>query len=232
MEAGIPVFGSARGVLPMGPNGVPALNHNWTSHSLFTNSSAQRGILSYNYTIRQQGLESSVTCAYDGTSPIRLDPDAAPRELRYRGVCGDGQASVSNSSEISSRDVVDNTRNGLAFMACMSDVPQSSEMDEPTYYLYLQGGAGPGYSTFVGNVTCTVSPMRAETFSATYHSIESTGEPEHPSRIGSIVDLYSWGIVGVKMFDLPQTERDPGYLGLYAATIQGVLEYVVSFRAL
>ncbi|KAJ2927688.1 hypothetical protein H1R20_g9405, partial [Candolleomyces eurysporus] len=210
----------------------------------------------------QQGLESNVTCAYTNTSPIWFDPAAASGELRYRRVCGDGQASVSNSSSASSENITDSTQNGLAFMACTSDVPQSSEKDGP-YYLYLRGGSGPGYSTFIGNVTCTVSPMRAGIFSATYRSIERyfttdinptvktslapANRSTHPALVQSsthiLGELVSWAqrwnsnmiaesvaTVGVNLFDLRQIEQDPGYLELYAATVQGVLEYAVSFR--
>jgi hypothetical protein len=256
-EAGVPFLGSARGVLPIGPNSIPGLRDQWNSSSLFVNSTARKGILSYSYTMQQQGLMNNVTCAYADTSPITFNDSAPSNQLRYRGVCVNGQTSVFDSES----EVEESTQNGLAFMACKSVTPQSSEAEGPIYFIYLRGGRGPGYSSFVGNISCTVSPMRADYFAITYGTREayftthvanpvdkpavSANLSTHPAFLQSsthiVGELVSWAqrwnsnmvaesvsTVGVKLFNISQAERDEEYLKLYAATIQGVLDYSVS----
>ncbi|KAJ2936274.1 hypothetical protein H1R20_g824, partial [Candolleomyces eurysporus] len=254
-EAGVPFLGSARGVLPLGPNSIPTLKGMWNSSGLFNNSRARRGVLSYNYTIPQQGLGNHVRCAYTDTSPIVFDAGAAWNDLWYDVACGNGQTSVFDSPGAGN-----NTQNGLAFMACEDVTAQSPETEDPVYYIYLRGGKGPGYSTFVGNITCMVSPMRSEIFSVTYRGgqayfttdivnpgpLTAASNSTHPAFIRSsthlLGELVSWAqrwnsnmvaesvaTVGVKLFNISQAERDPRYLPLYEATIQGVLEYVATY---
>ncbi|KAJ2924401.1 hypothetical protein H1R20_g12697, partial [Candolleomyces eurysporus] len=207
----------------------------------------------------QQGLGNRVNCVYTDTSPITFDPSAASDDLQYQGACGNGQTFMSVSSGAGN-----STRNGLAFLACKGVITQSPEAEDPTYYIYLRGGKGPGYSTFVGNITCTVSPMRSEVFAVTYRKDQAyfkIDDPAvnpapaaanlstHPAFIESafhiLGELVSWGqrwnsnmiaesvaIFGVKLFQIPQVERHNDYLELYAATIQGVLEYVATYLRL
>jgi hypothetical protein len=58
-------LGPIRGVLPVGPNGIPAFNtlHNPPGETYQT-------ALSYNYTISQQGIVGNVSCVYDSPTPI------------------------------------------------------------------------------------------------------------------------------------------------------------------
>ncbi|KAJ2912779.1 hypothetical protein MD484_g7636, partial [Candolleomyces efflorescens] len=254
-EAGVPFLGSSKGVLPIGPNGIPALRTQWNSSSLFVNSKPRKGILSYSYTTQQQGLLSNVACVYSDTSPIAFNESAPSDRLQYSGSCGDGQTSVSDAEST----VEDSTQNGLAFMACKSTTPETPEAQlGPVYSIYLRGGRGPGYSTFVGNITCTVSPMHAGYFAVTYGTRDAyfTASPAdkptvpsnlstHPALLQSsthiLGELVSWAqrwnsnmvaesvsTVGVKLFNISQAEQDEEYLKLYAATIQGVLDYTAT----
>ena len=81
-EGGIRFLGSAKGVLPIGPNGVsafdtllnasiPSSDGPKTAANPFSDAAIRRRIVSYNYTVTQQGLENDVSCSYDSTSPIR-----------------------------------------------------------------------------------------------------------------------------------------------------------------
>ncbi|KAJ2926290.1 hypothetical protein H1R20_g10801, partial [Candolleomyces eurysporus] len=59
VHGGIRFLGSTKGVLPIGPNGVPAFDSLNTQANPLLYPAIQRGIISYNYTLDQQGLETN-----------------------------------------------------------------------------------------------------------------------------------------------------------------------------
>jgi hypothetical protein len=69
-DDGLHFLGSIRGVLPIGPNGVPAFNT--LDPSPLSDTEKMAGMISYNYTLNHQGLDSSVSCSYQPESPISI----------------------------------------------------------------------------------------------------------------------------------------------------------------
>jgi len=165
-------LGPIRGVLPLGPNGVTALN-TLESSPFDTNAAA---MISYNYTLNQQGFSSNITCIYDDHSPIRFTPvPGNPRMVAYNASCADlGLAAVLPP------DVVDyptlNVNNTLTFWACKS-IPIDGK--EPTYHVYLRGRLG--YES-IANVTCLVSSIQAAIFPVEYQSVPSFFFLQGPKR--------------------------------------------------
>jgi hypothetical protein len=235
-------LGPIRGVLPIGPNGVPAFNTLQPS-PFDTNAAA---MISYNYTLDHQGFASNVSCQYDPQSPIRYSPVTnSTNMVASSGTC-DGLADVLTDVKVF---VTPNTNNTLTFWACKS-VPTGGE--EPTYYVYLRGRVN--YATAIGNITCAVSPIQPATFLVTYQSalgiFSASKEPsatfantfpgfieEALIALGGIIleaqnvqaNLVAESVItfGVKAFELdPYTPSDQ-YLRLYEAMIQGIIEYEV-----
>ena len=236
-------LGPIRGVLPLGPNGVATLN-TLESSPFDTNAAA---MISYNYTLNQQGFSSDITCVYDDHSPIVFT--AVPgnsRMVAYNASCADlGLAAVLPP------DVVDystlNVNNTLTFWACKS-IPIDGE--ETTYYVYLRGRRG--YRS-IGDVTCAISSIQAATFAVEYQSVPSIFSSKDPNAtFANVIPLlieYAVGVLGavihesqniqsnlvtesvitfgVKNFQLEPYERNQTYLQLYEEMIKGILEYEV-----
>jgi hypothetical protein len=240
---GMHFLGPIRGVLPIGPNGVPAFNMLQPS-PFDTNAAA---MISYNYTLNHQGFASKVGCIYDTQSPIRYT--AVPNNtnlLAYNATCsGLGLAEVlTNVTDF----VVPNTQNTLTFWACQS-VPTGEE--KLAYYIYLRGRQF--YETAIGNITCTLSPISPAIFPVMYQSapgIFSSNEPtsnfsntfpriiEHALvALGAVVsegqnsqaNMVAESVItfGVKAFQLLPYQKTEQYLRLYEAMIQGIVEYEV-----
>ena len=242
---GMHFLGPIRGVLPLGPNGVASLNTLQLS-PFDTNAEA---MISYNYTLNQQGFASDITCEYDNQSPINFTAvPGNPLMVAYNASCPDlGLASVLTN-------VVDyptpNTNNTLTFWACKS-------AQEPTYHVYLRGRIK--YAP-IANITCIVSSIQPEIFPVEYQSapnIFSSKEPnasfanaplanatpgliliEHAlGGLGAVIqesqniqsNLVAESVItfGVKNFKLEPYERNEKYLRLYEAMIKGILEYEV-----
>ncbi|KAJ2913317.1 hypothetical protein MD484_g7090, partial [Candolleomyces efflorescens] len=72
-NGGIRFLGSAKGVLPIGPDGVLAFNTLVNTSNPLVDEKVRRHMISYNYTLTHQGLESTVSCSYENTSPIRFE---------------------------------------------------------------------------------------------------------------------------------------------------------------
>jgi len=248
-SGGLHFLGPIRGVLPMGPNGVPAFD---TLHpSPFSNEKTVAGMLSYNYTLEHQGLASNIKCIYDTQSPVRFgqaDPSGAPYVLQYNGTC-DSLGAADVLTDV--RTVLSvNSNNTLGYWACQSR-PVAGQM--PSYTIYLRGRNN--YAQSVGNMTCTVSPIQPAIFEATYtsyHDIFALTKPIATSQqlnpqltgyalvglAGVIHQSQNWqanlvieSIItfGVKSFKLQPYEQNETYLRLYEAMIQGILEYEVTY---
>lgn len=229
----------------MGPNGVPAFDT--LLPSPLSDPKARAAMLSYNYTLEHQGLSSNVTCIYDTKSPITFNAiDSVNLAIEFKGTC-EGQVDVLNSHNVLTFPSV-NADNGLGYWACKS--PAGSQQEQ-SYSVYLRGRAN--YTDAIGNITCTVSPIRPAVFPTTYHSqsnLFSMQEPvseapiAYPQLIenalvglGAIVqesqnweaNLVAESVItfAVKSFGLQPYDRTPDHLRLYAAMIQGILEYEV-----
>ena len=233
-------LGPIRGVLPIGPNGVPAFD---TLSSFPLNTT--EGMISYNYTLNLQGFSSNFRCIYDSQSPVNYT--AVPNNTRlvaYNSTC-DGLAPVM-------KDVVDlttyNVNSTLTSWACKS-VPTMGE--QPTYYIYLRGRQN--YNTSIGNITCALSPIQPATFPIMYQSgprIFSSMNPVENftnvipgfieralvATVGVIWEAQgiisnqvaeSVNTYGIKYFHLPAPNQSYKYLQLYEAMLQGIFEYEV-----
>ena len=240
---GMHFLGPIRGVLPLGPNGVASLNTLEPS-PFDTNAAA---IISYNYTLNQQGFASNITCVYDDQSPIEFtEVPGNPLMVAYNASCTDlGLANVLTN-------VIDfptpNTKNTLTFWACKS-VP--TDGTEPIYQIYLRGREY--YAASIGNITCLASSIQLAIFSVEYQSapnIFSSSEPNTTFAtitpglmelalvgLGAVIqesqniksNLVADSVVtfGVKDFRLQPDERSEKYLRLYEEMIKGIIEYEV-----
>ena len=240
-EDGIQFLGPIRGVLPIGPNGVPAFDT--LQHFPFDTDA----IISYTYILDHQGFASDVNCIYDTQSPIRYTavPDNA-NMVAYNGTCSElGLADVlTNVVDF----VVPDINSTLTFWACKS-IPTGG--DELAYYIYLRGRQL--YETAIGNITCTLSPITPAIFPVTYQSASgifsstkllSTFTNTPPGFIermlvafgdivseaqNTVANLVAETVIasGVKTFQLQPYQPTEQYLRLYEAMIQGIIEYEV-----
>jgi len=251
---GLHFLGSIRGVLPMGPDGVPAFDT--LGHSPFSSSEIVAGMRAYNYTLNHQGLASNISCSYQTTSPITyLTSNATGNATVSYNVpsCGAiGQTRVLTDVPFL-RSVYGN--NTLMYWACQS-APNNTQ--PTTYTIYLRGVQG-GYEGGIGNITCSVSPIQPATFPVTYQStsrVFNAGDPlaanesaiYSPSAfsllanysligLGGVIsqgqnfdsNLVAESVItfGVKSFGLKPYQKDSAYLRLYERMIQGILEYEV-----
>ncbi|KAJ2926083.1 hypothetical protein H1R20_g11009, partial [Candolleomyces eurysporus] len=252
-EGGIRFLGSPKGVLPIGPNGIPAFNTLVTESNPFVDDAIRRRMVSYNYTLNQQGLESRVTCSYENSSPIKyrnISNINTTRIISAFGTCDPG-AGLEDVLEDVPEYVTLDTPNTLTFWAC-KQTPQPGSKDS-TYFLYLRGRAK--YATSIGNITCQISPVRARDYSVEYLSlpqyftseaiISVAAQPTTFNRhiegpliaLGNIIwESQSWSTnvvaeavfsLGAKNLNLPTLEQHPKYLSLFEKMIEGMLEYEV-----
>ena len=165
-------LGPTRGIIPIGPNGIPGLGI--LQPSPLSDAETNPAILSYNYTLNHQGLTGNISCIYDTQSPIRFS--AVPNNtflVAANGSCNEiGLADVANVLDYSTPD----TERTLAFWACKS-LPTGQQ--DPAYYIYLRGRGT--YEKEIGNISCTVSPIQPAVFPVTYQS--STGVFSTQERI-------------------------------------------------
>ena len=243
---GLHFLGSIRGVLPIGPNGVPALNTLKPS-PLPNTTETKGGIISYNYTLGHQGLAVNVSCSYAPTCIVevgRLDPNS-PAALAYNASCASLGGIEVSQGVFSFRS--SNGSSTLVYWPCQS---VSNEIEVPSYSIYMCGRQN--YDTPIGNMTCTVSSQSA-IFPVTYKStsgIFSTGEPGALSPIvvstiindslvalGGVIsegqnsqaNLVAESVItfAVKSFEQEPDQPSPKYLQLFERMIQGILEYEV-----
>ena len=253
-EGAIRFLGSVKGILPNGPNGAPAFNSLESSLNPFADPNTRRGMVSYNYTLIQQGLETSVSCIYDTSSPIRFAAIDGV-SITSRLISSSGSCDPAAGLEDVLEGIVDfptlNTNNTLTYWACKQR-PEPGTVD-PTYFIYLRGRVN--YATSIGNITCRVSPMRARDFEVEFQSVpgyftaranlsrvpqRSTFTPFANMTIialGNLVreaqnweaNLVAESVFSVGTKDLGVLSFNPSdeYRRLFEAMIQGVLEYEV-----
>ena len=253
---GIHFLGPIRGVLPIGPNGVPStLNNSLVEPFPFSDPEILAGITSYNYTFNHQGLASNVSCSYQPTTPIQAGY-IANFTLQYDvpSCAALGETMILTNITSFHLPVVPDT-NYLMYWACQSPTNDTQAL---SYVIYLSGPVN-GYFNNTGNITCTVSPMQPAIYSVTYHSTTDTffagaalpaNEPAaySPSAFSSLVNYTFIGLgsvleegqnfdsnlvaesvitFGVKSFGLAPYVRNDTFLRLYEQMIQGILEYEV-----
>jgi hypothetical protein len=226
-----------QGVLPIGPNGVPAFN----TLSSFPTSNGPPGLLPYNYTLNLQGLANEIHCNYTSQSPIVFTA-VSPGLLQYNGTCPAGMDVLTGALF-----VVPSGNNTLGFWACQG--PSSGGLE--SFILYLSGQGF--YADAIGNIECTISGVQPATFPLMYSSSSGlfTTQPAIPSTANSSTDLIVRSVkalgdivyesqgwqsnlvaesiitFGVKSFGLAPYTPTPAYLRLYESMLEGILEYQV-----
>lgn len=233
--SGLHFLGSTHGVLPNGPNGIPAFNN--LSASVLSNI-INEPAPSYNYTLELQGVSSNVTCSFETESHITYTT-ILPNVWQYAGVCPPGQDILTNPYQVTPSNYT------LGFWACQTTPSGES------YTVYLRGTNE--FATDIGNVVCTVSPFEPAIFSVTYmqqKSLFTTNGPNSVSPktstdllkiavkgLGDIIwkaqgpvtnwigdTLFSFG---AQLSDLRPDAQNKEYLRLYETMIQGILDYEV-----
>jgi hypothetical protein len=227
-----------RGVLPIGPDGVPAFDT--LPPSTFSDTTALRG-LSYSYTLELQGVLSNISCAYDTRSPIAYSVPL-PGMWQYNGTCPPGQDILTGAAFL-----VPPSNNSMGFWACQTG--QSGD----SFTIYFRGIVN--YAAGIGNITCNISPMQPAVFSLAYSATPgifnfTTQKPilTSPNTSTELVRRTVMGLgsniweaqnmaanlvaesvitFGVKSFGLQPYVRNDTYLRLYEAMIRGILDYQV-----
>ena len=250
-DDGLHFLGSIRGVLPIGPNGVPAFNT--LSPSPLSDPVKMAGMRSYIYTLNHQGLTSKVSCSYQSTSPIVWSNTSDIVRYNVPSCRGLGGSSILTDVPSFASVLGKNT---LMYWACQS-APNNTQA--PSYNIYLVGYLG-GYGANIGNITCTVAPVQPAVFPVTYESKprifsagavlsanESAGtySPTAFSVLANYTLIALGGVIsqgqnfdsnlvaesiitfGVKSFGLEPYARNDEYLRLYEQMIQGIIEYQV-----
>lgn len=226
-------------MLPNGPNGISAFDT--LDEPLVSTFSDTATALrpSYNYTLDLQGMSSNVSCKYDTTSPINVI-DIREGLIQYSGTCPPGQDFLPSPVFVSQ-----SSPHSLGFWACRTAPSANS------YYLYFRGYNTSAHT--IGMITCIVSPIQPTVFPLTYTGQTDTFHAQPPissspvsstklgdqmiGSIGSIVwetqssvsNAFAEAIttLGVKSFSLPSNIQAEGYMQLYEAMIQGILDYEV-----
>jgi hypothetical protein len=231
-------------VVPLGPNGVPAVN-TVSYPLLLDNKDPNAERIFYNYTLYLQGLTSNINCLYDIQSPITFSSVSGdgPAVYQYNGTCsGRGQDVLVNASFITLAGA-----SHLGFWACKTSSPGGNDQ----YLLYLSGRGF--YQSAIGNITCTVSPIQPAIFPVKYESRPGTFYSLKPTitftntstelirraikGIGAVIlesqnkdsNLVAESVItfGVKSLGLQPYTQDASYLKLYGALFQGIIEYEV-----
>ena len=240
---GLHLLGSLRGVLPIGPNGVPAFD---TIPASSFKDAMTAPDLFYDYTLELQGVFNNVTCAYTynpASIPIKYIFQQDVLALwQYNGTCLPGQDILSPALYL-----VPPSNNSLAFWACKTGG------DLYTLYIWGSSTVEGGYTTGIGNITCSVAPFQPALFPLTYTgqsgvfavqnhvSISPNTSTELLTRAikglgGNIQEsqgvqsnLLAESIIsfGVKYFGQQPYVQNETYLRLYEAMIQGILDYEV-----
>ncbi|RXW24321.1 hypothetical protein EST38_g1511 [Candolleomyces aberdarensis] len=257
-EGTIRFRGSVKGVLLIGPNGVPAFDTFQTSPGPFADDDIRRRMVSYNYTLNHQGFESNISCFYDDTSPIRYRQIMNNSTVIFSSFGNCDPASGLQDVLLDGIDYpTSNGGDAMTYWAC-KQTPQPGSL-EPTYFVYLRGRRD--YERSIGNITCRISPMRAQEYSVTYLSLPGyfttsralvAQSPQKPTFAGYI----EWGLVGLgdviwqgqswsanlvaeavfslgaKKLNTVYRERNPIYPKMFEAMIQGMLEYEATYSRL
>ena len=151
---GLHLLGSTRGMLPIGPNGIPVFDT--LLPSPFTKTAAD-SFLPYNYSLDLQGIFRDVSCFYEIDSPVNfsLPFPSVSYVYQFNGTCPPGQDFLGTPvwTTIASN-------NTLGFWACQ--LSTSGDL----YNVYLRGIKK--YIASIGNVTCIVGPVQPAVFKLDY----------------------------------------------------------------
>ena len=201
-------------------------------------------MISYDYTLNHQGLNSNVSCSYAQTRPFvfqGLDP-GYNLAIQYNVSCASlgGAEVLTNIGAF--RQVYSNST--LVYWACQDQIPTAS------YTIYLSGINF--YGPTVGNINCVINPIQSAIYSVMYRSTEGifTATETNASSTITFSALISNALVGLgelvtdsqnyetnlfaetinslglKAFGT-EAEQSPQYLRLYEQMIQGIIEYEV-----
>ena len=151
---GLHLLGSTRGMLPIGPNGIPAFDT--VRPSRFTKAVAD-SFLPYNYSLDLQGIYSNVSCSYATDSPVNFGALYPPLQYVYQfnGTCLPGQDFLGSPPWAALT-----TNHALGFWACETSTSGDA------YNVYLRGGNK--YNASIGNITCIVKPVQPAVFKLDY----------------------------------------------------------------
>ncbi|KAG2024018.1 hypothetical protein CC2G_001619 [Coprinopsis cinerea AmutBmut pab1-1] len=248
---GMRLLGPLRGILPIGPNGAPAFDT--LQDSPFANPDTAEAMFAYNYTLNYQGLSTNISCYFDSLSPIRARPASEnnTHAVQYNATCPEDTDFFTDGGVIDV--VVPNSRNRLMYWSC-----KAPDTDEglPSYRMYLRGRGG--YDEMIGNVTCDLSPVQPAIYPVTYnsdfHAFSSSPATSLASNAytyliensliqlsGIIAESQSYEAntvaeavftAGIKNFGLPIRTRDDGYLPIFEAMFQGMLDYEATYTRL
>jgi len=244
VKTGLHFQGSVQGILPIGPNGVSAFDT--LAPSPFSEPEIAAGMISYDYTLNHQGLNSNVSCSYAQTRPFvfqGLDP-GYNLAIQYNISCASlgGAEALTNVGAF--RSVYSN--NTLVYWACKDEIPTAS-----TYTMYLAGLNG--YAHTVGNITCVINPIQSAIYSVMYRSTEdiftaTEANASSPITFSTLINnalvglgglisdsqnyetnLFAGTIIelGLKSFGTQAEQPPHQYLSLYEHMIQGIIEYEV-----
>ena len=240
---GVQFTAPIRGVLPMGPNGVPGFDTLFPLQQSDAHALARSA--AYNYTLGLQGINAHLECHYDTQSPINL-VEVLDGVLQTTGSCPNSIDALDNPKYYS---ILSN--HTLGFWACGLGDRDPADNSFHSYNLYLRGFRH--LNTTVANITCVIETKPAE-YSVTFlrqssafitrlsSNQSTTGFPTHLIKqsvqaIGSVVS-ESQGFatnslaeavlaLGAKFFGLPLGTRDDRYPKLFEYMIQGIVEYQV-----
>lgn len=151
---GLHLLGSTRGMLPIGPNGIPAFDT--VLPSPFTKAAVD-SFLPYNYSLDLQGITNNVSCSYATDSPVTIGLPFAPITYVYQfnGTCPTGQDFLGTTAWTTIASA-----NTLGFWACETSTSGDA------YNVYLRGIKN--YNASIGNITCTVEPALPAVFKLDY----------------------------------------------------------------
>jgi hypothetical protein len=180
-DGGLHFLGPIRGVLPIGPNGVPAFNT--LKPSPLSDPKIMAGMVSYDYILKHQGITSNISCSYSSEKAVNftnLDAHSNSTTLlavSYNARCPEQhEIEVIPSAVGSFRSVWSN--NTLAYWACQSAT------DADSYSIYLAGNGNRVlngfYFTTIGNITCSVNRVQTAIYPLSYNSttkIFTAGQP-------------------------------------------------------
>jgi len=249
--------GPPRGVLPIGPNGIHGFGRlpappliSTLQPSPLSGAETNAAILSYNYTIRHQGLATNISCSYSTQSPIRFSAVPDTSSVKAQTYCNEtGLAHIPRIP--GSVFLTTDTNQTLTFGACKS-LPTSEQ--GPVYHIYLRG-RGKIYERNIGNITCVLSPAQPTIFPVTYQSSthifstqdSSTQETITTSAPAIAFSLFIEQAISILGIEVQQAqtagvnllaesakvlgiqagfgpyEKNDKYLPLYGAMIQGIL---------
>ena len=161
------------------------------------------GMVSYDYTLEQQGLTSNVSCNFSPTNLFSgklhsLDPSlSGTLAVQYNLTCSDyGELEVLYGVEVFLSTYGNNT---LVYWACQS---ASNGVPTNSYSIYMAGVGQPGgYPATIGSINCSVKPIQTAIFPVRYHSTTNTfsaaqSTPESSQNI-TFSSLLTHALVGL-----------------------------------